>query len=64
MDFEKNQKIESWKRLGKLVLAIIGFLIVLIFFISYSYEEDEREKLYNMDEDEKELLEEMSKEGN
>lgn len=59
-DFEKKQNIHNWKRLGKLVLAVLGFIAVLVFFVSYSYEEEDAKEDFTMEEDEKELLHELN----
>lgn len=60
-EYEKKQKLESWKRLGRMVFAIIGLVLLLAFIYSYMSEEDKIEKSYNMDPEEKEMLEDMNR---
>jgi Tfp pilus assembly protein PilO len=60
-EYEKKQKVESWKRLGRMVFAIMGLVVLLAFIYSYMSEEDKIEKSYNMDPEEKEMLEDMNR---
>ncbi|HTF82081.1 MAG TPA: hypothetical protein VL947_10160 [Cytophagales bacterium] len=58
-EFQKRQKRESWKRLGRLILIVLGFIVAVLVFVSYSYEEEAMKEGYDMGDDEKELLEDL-----
>ncbi len=57
---EKYSKKTDWKRLGKLLLAIVGFIVMLVFLLSYFDEQDKAEQGIDITDEQIELLQEMN----